>query len=517
MLLPVLKQRIFLIAAIIIFILAKIPHLGYAFYWDESWVYAPAIKLMYEHGPDLLPTAISPDYSRGHPLLFHALCVVWMKLFGASNFSMHCFALFISVLLVVAVYEIVLKLFSKRAAIIATILLLSNSNFFFQSSFVMTDIMLALSALLGIYYYSIKKYLPASIALAVLFFTKESGLVMGVVVGIDIVAGIVRRNSDLKETVKKCLTLAFPSLLIGLFFVIQKYQLGWYLYPNHTDSVQLSLDKTHVLQMGMKFIFSDEQRYWLYILAGLIMMPVAIKGKNKKALAFLLLTLLLFTCMYIFYPKDVVFFIGVGILFLSAVVIFITEWLVLDRAARRFTELSVYFCFAFTFFSVVNFYESRYLIPVVIICSVILVSILLDKYTPRLAKWSTVLIVAVSVAGALSIYSTQFERVAYDRMRVQQHVVDYFEKNVAYDEPICCFSFLQEVHLNDYKTGFLHGTQQYTNVTENITDSSRYVVLDNIDPFLHSEGIHPDSSFVQVYRYQYKDVWAEVYRRKEMQ
>jgi hypothetical protein len=63
-----------------------------AFFWDEAWGYAPALKSMAQAGPSLLPGSISTDLSRGHPLLFHFLGGVWIKIFGETNLSLHAYA-----------------------------------------------------------------------------------------------------------------------------------------------------------------------------------------------------------------------------------------------------------------------------------------------------------------------------------------------------------------------------------------------------------------------------------------
>ena len=69
-----LKNRWVLIVVLVVLVMFKIPHILVPFYWDESWPYVPAIKEMYRNGISLLPGAIDPNLSRGHPLfLFSAL------------------------------------------------------------------------------------------------------------------------------------------------------------------------------------------------------------------------------------------------------------------------------------------------------------------------------------------------------------------------------------------------------------------------------------------------------------
>ena len=85
-------------------IIYKLKFLNLPFFWDESWVYAPSLRMMHDNGPSMMPNIIPIEYSRGHPLLFHFLGGVWLKIFGTSLISFHSFALFISVLVIIAFF-----------------------------------------------------------------------------------------------------------------------------------------------------------------------------------------------------------------------------------------------------------------------------------------------------------------------------------------------------------------------------------------------------------------------------
>ena len=109
-----------------VFVILKILHLSYPYYWDECWPYAAAIRQMYEHGVSLSPIAIDVELSHGHPLLFHCMVALWMHVFGHSHFAMHSFALLVSLLLLVAVYEAGYRLFNKNTATIALLLVVTQ-------------------------------------------------------------------------------------------------------------------------------------------------------------------------------------------------------------------------------------------------------------------------------------------------------------------------------------------------------------------------------------------------------
>src|SRR5437868_2860850 len=121
-LLSFLRTRWLLLLVLLVFVCFKIPLLHYPFYCDEGWVYAPAVKTMALHGPSLLPGAIPDSLSRGHPLMFHFLCSLWIRCFGSSNIAVHSFPLLVSVIFMFALYECCLRLFDKRVASIALLL-----------------------------------------------------------------------------------------------------------------------------------------------------------------------------------------------------------------------------------------------------------------------------------------------------------------------------------------------------------------------------------------------------------
>ena len=80
------------------FVGTKAAYLSLPYYWDEAWVYAPAIHKMHASGPSLLPDNISTSLSRGHPLMFHFLGSLWLSVFGPSRESSHAFVLVTAVI-----------------------------------------------------------------------------------------------------------------------------------------------------------------------------------------------------------------------------------------------------------------------------------------------------------------------------------------------------------------------------------------------------------------------------------
>ena len=104
-------------------IIYKLKFLNLPFFWDESWVYAPSLRMMHDNGPSMMPNIIPIEYSRGHPLLFHFLGGVWLKIFGTSLISFHSFALFISVLVIIAFFFFTTAFFNVKIALLSSFLL----------------------------------------------------------------------------------------------------------------------------------------------------------------------------------------------------------------------------------------------------------------------------------------------------------------------------------------------------------------------------------------------------------
>lgn len=508
-----LKKRLLLIIALIVFVVAKVPHLHDGFFWDESWVYAPSIFLMYAHGPSLLPNAIPVDYSRGHPLFFQAACAGWMHLFGKSNFSMHCFALFVSLATAVAVFEVCLRLFNQRTASVAIALLLLDVVFFVNSSFVMTDIMIGLFAFLSVYFYATNKYILTVLSATLLLFTKESGIVLPAVLFADIVITIVKQRKFTKEVWYKCMSVGLPLVFMLSFFLIQKQTFGWYLFPNHTDNIHLGADNTfYHLQTSLAMLFQREGLFYYYILLGLLLLLAAVQRKKPYYLLIIAYGVLLYLSALVFSHKDAVTYVFAGVSLVLLGLLYSKQFPALNDRQTRFMRISVAFSVAFIYFCCINFFETRYLLPAMLFITVML-AIGIDHFYPVRVKRLFLLPVLVLI-GLNNFRMKSEEMLVYERMDVQQHLVDYFEKNSFYDKIIYARPFLEMVHLQDPKTGFLHSERTFTHVTDHAEHSTELVVMDSIEPDGQDDAIRKDSSFTLIHRYEQGSTWVEVYQRK---
>jgi hypothetical protein len=518
-----LKTRWVLLLVLIVFILCKIPHLYYPYYWDESWPYAAAIRQMYYHGISLMPGAIDGELSRGHPLFFHAAGALWMNIFGQSHFSMHCFALFIAVSCLIAVYEAGLKLFNQRTAALSVLLVATQALFFLQSSFLLFEILVALLGFLSLYFYVRDKYFLTALCLTALFYTKESGLIMGFVLGANAFIGLFNKHISARKRLYRITSILIPCMLIMVFFIIQKVVSGWYILPLYSAMVEHSWKSFwYKLRMGcIRDTFYMGMRYWYFIVLLFLSLLAAIKNRQ-----FRYLTIFLPTTIIYYYVDDmragrILPSIPFFIVFIFSIVLFIYSLRKLhffsDTIQERFTTLLITFIFFYLCFSAMNFYTYRYMLAA-IIPLMFLTSVLYDKIIERTYPF-LFYPVLLSVFG-IGFFALRNDiaygdtRQALDGMEVQQNIVDFMEANNYYNKNISAGSFLELEHLKDAGTGFLRSNKNFKKVRWEIDNNTNYVIFDNIEPDYRYDSFIKDTAFRRICRFEKGALWGEIYRRK---
>ncbi len=512
------KNRLLFYSAVILFVITRIPWLHYAFYWDESWVYAPAVYLMYDHGPSLLPDAIPVLFSRGHPLLFPALCAGWMKIFGRSNYAMHSFALFISVAIAIVLYEVLLKLFNNKTALISAALLLLNTYFIVESTVVVTDFMIALFAFISLYCYIREKYILTALALTLLIFTKESGLVAVVVIMADLFVLALTKKITIKNALLKSTVVFVPVFILLLFFILQKKELGWYMYPGHTSAIILNIGNTfYNVQRGMVSMLQENYIYYYFIPLLLLSCFAAWTNKRVKYLWPVLAALIIYLNIAVFSFKDAVFYFSAfGLLALVGYLYFI-PWKIFNVVQERFMRIMVLFCLTYLYFCCINFYEGRYLFPCFLIIVFILIPVLYNYLIPETNNilYASVLIILIITGVLINRYPDRGGIIAsLDMVDIQQDVVNYMEKNNFYDANISCSAFLEQVHLKDPNTGFLKSQRSFSNVKDKLDSVTKLVIFDGIEYDTSYPRFRLNPGFKLIHRYENGFAWAEIYIRR---
>lgn len=518
------RTRWYLAIVLTVFVVCKLPHLDLAFYWDESWPYAAAIKTMYRDGISILPDALDPELSKGHPLLFHAAAASWMKLFGPSNIAVHSFALFVSMLCLTAVYEAALRLFNIRVAILAVTMLATQVIFFVQAAFLLPEVFIALLALWSIYYYVRGNYGATALLLTLLFLSKESGLVLGCILGVDGIVSIISNKNSRRASLYKIASVIVPCLIIAGFFFIQKLQRGWFLYPEHIGYMHLQWDHFYYdFKVSVLYsLFCGDTRYYLFIVLLILSLAAAIKNKSPKYFVPGI------PAFFIYYLVDdmrsgrllpgIPFFILFVIALCFTLYVLVKKKIIDTPVQARFIVLSWAFMFLFCCFSALNFFTPRYII--IALAPLLLFAAAMTDKMVRLTYYS------LFYPALIAIFITAFfafrestgrgdtNMGAFDGVAVQQKTVDFFEQHAYYDKQIAAGSFLNLAHLQHPECGFTRSGKGFKNTRWAIDSLTEFVVFDNVDPDYRYNEVLTGGQFKQVYRFQKDSLWCEIYQRR---
>ena len=515
------KDRWLLLLGVIAFILYKLPALHYPFYWDESWSYEPAIQLMYRHGPSLMPNAIDTNFSRGHPMLFYSASAVWMRVFGPGAFSQHVFALLLAVLLIVAVYEICNRLFSRRTAILTLAIIPLQVVFFVQSTFMLPEIMIALLSLLSLYFYACGKPALTCISLLALLFTKESGIVAGVLLGIHAFIHLFNKQKRLKERLVTFLSVLLPGIALLGFYLVQLKVNGWFFFPQHAGLISLKWDDFWGKMKGvMTMLFYNDLRVLLFQLLLFFSLITAINTRKIKYLlpafiAFLVYLSINNLCKDISRQVVAIVLVAAVALYASVLSSFADSN---ESTSRKFIYLCVFFIIGYTSFCAVNFITVRYLMAALIIV-LMFVAYCIDHFISYLYNpiYFMAMIVIIFI-GQQGLNTNKgygdTEMGAFDGMKVNKEIVDYLEEHNYYGKVIATGSFQDDVHLTDPKTGYLKGDKTFKHVSWGITVATDLVTFNSIDHDDRHELIKNDKAYEQVLHCAHGDVWAEIYKKK---
>jgi uncharacterized membrane protein (UPF0136 family) len=446
-----------------------------------------------------------------------------MKLFGTSHIALHSFALLISLLLLCFIYEAGLRLFNLRVAVLATVLVAVQTVFLVQSSFVLPEILVALLVFASLYFYSTRHYLLTAIALTVLFYTKESGLVAGFVLGLAAAIQLFNKKDELKIRLFRLASVLVPCFLIACFFLIQHHLNNWYLYPEHTKLMTFewySFWYNFRINSLTSTILLDNRNYY-FILLLLISVVAAIKNKSFKYLV--LFPPAIITYYFADHLRATRALPGIPffMLFIGSIawMLFVLRKLKLfpTTARQSFIGLSFAFIFLYLCFSAANFFTPRYMlaamVPVMFFAAVVFDSFISRTYS---VFYPPVVLLILSI-GYYSFYSNHefgdCNPGAFDAMTVQQSIVDYMEKNNFYDKSIGTGAYLTNQHLTVAASGFLHTNKVFSNINWNISDTNDLAIFINIEPDGRLDYIKKQLSWHRVYRVDKGPVWAEIYSR----
>ncbi|PQJ09698.1 hypothetical protein CJD36_017355 [Flavipsychrobacter stenotrophus] len=452
---------------LLLFLLYKLPFMALPYYYDEAWPYAVAIRTVHANGLSLLPTALDPELSRGHPVMFHFLGASWMRVFGTSLWSGHSFAMVISVLTAVFTYKFGQRFFSDRIGAVAVLLLISQALFISHSAFLLPEMPMALWTILCFWFFFRRKKVAFVICAAAMLLTKESGAVLICSLAlselVDFFMGKERKFIDL---VKRELLIGYPVAIAFIYFLAQKIIYGWFLFPFYMNNLKSGLASfLEDLASGTAFIFVYEGRNGLmfFVLVGIIMLwlskKVNIPPHQKKI------------CWYLF----------------SFVLLYIV-------------------------FSTYNYYMPRYLTAVfpafIIVCAFIVDS--------AFGKWRWVYPVIITGLAVTNIYyyvtATDHGDCDYSpSLHVAMKMIDHCEQSGMHDAHIYTTCVLR-YDFNEPYAGFIKG-KKFTHIDWQFGPGTQYCIFssDENDP-TEIDKIKRENKLTLETKFTEKDRWIELYR-----
>lgn len=341
---PPLAHLLFALCCVV-FVVAKLPYMQLPYYWDEAWVYAPAIQEMAAAGPSLAPDAIPAELTRGHPLLFHFLGSVWVTVFGATKFSLHAYALSISLLLLFSVYRILSRRFSAVAGLLGVMLLGVQPLFFAQSVLVLPEVLLSLLLLLSLDAYVRQKWWQYAVFASAAVLTKETAVALFAAVSLHCFFVFIKQRRDVKQHLLVLLKINSPVLVFTGFLFWQKAVRGWMFFSYHLELMHLNFFFIkHQFLQYLHFIF-------IY------------QGRN----------------------------IFIAVLVIAATLAYSRQFSLQPVQKKLFAVFGI-FTLVFLLLSVINFYSGRYVLVLVMLLCMAVAALITEI---RMGKWLLMLCLLV--------------------------------------------------------------------------------------------------------------------------
>ena len=438
-------------------------------YLDESWVYAPAATDMAKNGLGLLPNTISNYLGRGHPLLFHFTGALWLTLFGISVLNLHILSFIIALLLLAITFFNAKRIATNTAAVLCVLFIVLQPIFIAQSGMFLPEMLLALMGLLCIYFYIEEKIVLFNIACTLLLFTKESGLMIPVTLGIYTV--ITGWKSGFKLIIlKEIKYFLFPLLLISLFFITQKVMNGWFFFPEHIGWISFAPD---ALLAKSVTIFSYSFIY---------------EGRNLLTASFFLFLILKLYRKVKF--KEVI----------------------ISSKYEKLLGISLPFILFYSFFCMLNFFSPRYsliLISIFILLSGIMIN---DVLKPFWLKAVFIIGFIISQYDTLNYRTNTDHNLGYiDEIKTLQDITRIATEN-KWQDKIVHADFIPETILVDPASGYVSEKEVFKNENISYCGKQDYNIYICYDRKLEEIDCGKPGNTVLLYSISHGKSRAEIYK-----
>lgn len=497
-----------------LFVIIKWSYLYLPYFWDAVWVYAPAIQEMSKTWPSLVPDVISTDLSRAHPLLFHFLGGVWIKIFGYTVFNLNLLALLISTATLTLVYLLGSHYHRPETGLWAMVFCAMQEIFLAQSVQILPEMLLALNVLLFIYFFGRDQLWGTVIAGTLLLYTKESGAILILASGLYIIFSFAISSPSLSwPFIKRQLAmLGVPVLLASLHFLYLKWKFGWFLYPEHIGYLESDFGTIwHKTKYIFDFIFKRQGREWLTYAGAAGMIWFWYQRRWDKKL--ILVTALAALYWLFYHGGGWSYAIRMCLLIPGSVALWwwvISSLHVHQPRLAYLLGLTTIYLVLFIWFSAYNVFTVRYVLNLVPVYAIFL-GVVAGRIRIPL-RWIPVGIGALAMIALVNIRQpdgiSDIDLNYADAVRVHQDMVTYMHDSLP--PAYALGSLLDKAALEDPRAGYLQGREKLFTVDLAPARHLKYGIRNNIDlsvPFNSFDTL----GFKLYTKIEHGESWVEIY------
>lgn len=456
---------LFLITAILLTLIIKIPHLKLPFFFDETYSYYPAILEMAKTGPTLLPGSIPLLMGKGHPLFFFYLGSLWVKYIAGDSIALtHAFPLFIAIVSLFVFHRFIKRHLNNILANILVLLFALQTLFLAQASLLLPEILLFTLLILSFDFYLSGNYKAYAIVASLMILTKETGAVFLFVFGL---AYLIENYHLIWKKVFwiKLLLIAFPAIVYACFLVLHHIKFGSFFFSEHLGYITLSSKKVlYNFKSSTSFILFRHGRNMIFFPA-------------------------LLSLIYLLFAKRKI-------------------------SHKRILLLSLSLLFFFFAFTIVNFYVYRYLFPILgisLLIGLILIQQVATKY--RFLNYG-----GIAIIFAVSIYYSATKRGGDDSdlgyvqfLPLHLEMVEYCEEQGWYDKEFGA-GYNMVMSMRDDYAGYLNTEKNFTKMHHLPGIKDRDLVIYDSSCWNFEMPEKDRKKLKLIKRFEYKKHWSEVYK-----
>jgi hypothetical protein len=497
--------------------------LSLPYYWDEAWVYAPALKHM-SLSPGLLPSNLADEYSRGHPLLFHFTGALWIKIFGGSQVSLHSFALSITLVFLFSLFYTGRKLVSPMFGLLFMLAVAVQDMLLAQATMVLPEIFLALFTLWSFYFFVRKRKWLYVLSATFLVLVKEQGAILVAALWLwgffQLVVPKGLKGIFEKKSLVHLLVLSLPLFALLLFLCVQKIQRGYFLFPTHMDMIQFDADYiVYHLRYCLRILFMQTGRS---VWTGVFLFALILLNKKELLWKRLFIGLLILTACKVGYGVwELPYWISGPLV--VAIVIYLIYLLQVKNLRKNDKEdprgpIPI-FLVLYVLFCSFNFFCDRYL-------TCVLPLILFYFLWELFSAFKNEGVIMATLTGAL-VFFTGYKTFTDDKrhecnvyytnaIKSQQDLIGYAEQNNLYTKPMLV-SFVMVSAMTKPELGFLSGPKVFERVSGMMTRETsvpEYIFRTNFEITVHGDSLEKTGNYKIVKKFTNGIYYGEVLRRK---